>query len=452
MKLPRICACIVLLLIGELSFAQSTDKWTLERCIKYALDSNITIRQAELNARISNNQYVQSYMNTLPSVDANIGYNLNYGNTLNPITYDFEPGNSQSLQGGIQGNLTLFNGLQQLHGIQKAKYDLIASKYDYENARNNVALNVASAYLQILLNMEIQQVAEKQKALTATQREVVNSKIKAGALSETAIYEVDAQLSRDEANLVSTTGNNTLSILSLKQLLQITNEQSFEIASPEVDADKLPSVADLNAIGIYNYAVLNQPSIKGAEARWKSSNASRKIAIGYLTPTISAFFNLNSGYSTNIYSLRGSEVITTPFNQQLNNNYRKVVGFSLNVPLFGKGQRFINISNARLQQQITELDLQNAKNKLRQDIEQAYANARAAAESYQANKKSMESSQKAYQTTELRYKAGAASNFDIQQAKNNLVAAESEMIKAKYTYVFRLKILDFYQGKPITLN
>ena len=395
------------------------------------------------------------------------GYNFNFGNSLNPSTYTFEQGNSQTASLSVQGNLTLFNGLQQINGIRKTNYDLLASKFDYQNACNNVALNVASAYLQILLNREIVRVDEQQEALTASQKTVVEQKIKAGASPETAIYDVEAQQSRDEAALVNAKGTYDISVLSLKQLLALTDEQPFEIDTPRVDVDNVASIADLTSAGIYHYAVLNQPSIRSAEAKLRSAEVALQVQKGNITPTLSAFFNYSTGYSSNGQIPTGSDSFPNPYGgspiyfptysnekfiDQLKTTGREVTGLTLYFPIFGKGQRFINISTSRLQSQINNWNLIDAKLQLRQSIEQAYANAKAAAENYLANKKSLVSSQKAYEATETRYKAGAATNFDIQQARENLIAAESQMIQAKYTYVFRLKILDFYQGKPITLK
>ena len=439
--------------------AQTGDKWTLEKCVDYAIKNNISVRQAGLTQQTVHNQYLQRGYNLLPQVDVNANYNFNFGNSLNPVTYTYQKGSSQSAQMALQGNLTLFNGLQQIFNIEKSRYDLLASKYDYENAKANMSLNVASAYLQILLNKEIVEVAGKQKNLTTAQKGITEKKVAAGVLPESAIYEVDAQLSRDVANEVNAKGNFNLSVLSLKQLLQLPDEQAFVIDVPEVNAENQESIASLTPVGVYGYAVTTQPSIKSAEARWKSADMSRKIAWGTITPTISAFFNLNTGYASDYGTPVSYNPVTgavtydyLPAGKQLSQLFRQVAGFSLTVPIFGKMQRITGIENAKLQQQMRQLDLDNAKLQLRQTIEQAYGNALAASESYVANKKSFESTTKAYEAVEKRYESGLVTSYDLQQSKNQLNSAESQMIQAKYTYVFRIKILDFYQGKAITLN
>ena len=327
-----------------------------------------------------------------------------------------------------------------------------------------MALSIASAYLQVLLDKEILGVAEKQQQLTESQKATVDAKIKTGALPESSIYDVESQLARDEANVVSAQSTIDLSMLSLRQLLQITDDK-FDIEVPEVKFENVEDIAAISSQSVYNFALADQPSIKSAEAHVKSADASRKMAIGALSPTISVFGTLSSGYFSQDRRYKvGSDTILgyvfptqiddgpKSFNQGLSDNFRKVVGVSLSVPLFSKWQRVTNIQNAKLQLQIRQLQLEGSKNQLRQDIEVAYTNAKSAVQSYLANKKSEEAADKSYNAFEKRYNAGMLGNFEFQQSKNALAVAESEMIKAKYTYVFRLKVLDFYQGKPLKLD
>ncbi len=468
MNILRVLAVLVFVFSSSFLFSQTGEKWTLEKCIDYAFKNNIQIRQAEITAKVSDNENLQSKLSLLPSVDGNLNFSNNFGNGFNPQTYSFAQGNSQSVQTSLQGTLPIFTGLQQMFNIERTKYELLASKFDYENAKRSIALSIASSYLQILLNKEILKVAEKQKTLTGTQLSAVSARIKAGALPETSGFEVESQLARDEANVIAAQNGVDLAMLSLRQLLQITDGQ-FEIETPEVKFENVENVAALSSQSIYQSALSTQPSIMSAEARVKSANASRKISIGALSPTISVFGNLSAGYFSQDrrYSVTydtlniSGTLIPFPtqndlgpksFSQSLSDNFRKVVGVSLNVPLFSKWQRVTNIQNAKLQMQIRELQLESSKNQLRSDIEQAYTNAKAAVQSYVANKKSLEAADKSYNAFEKRYTAGMLGSYEFQQAKNSLAVAESEMIKAKYTYVFRLKVMDFYQGKPLKLN
>ncbi len=464
MKFLKPLLVLTLVIIQQVSFCQTTEKWSLEKCINYAFEHNIQVRQAAVTAQISKNDNLQSKLNLLPTVDASVNFSNNFGNGFNPQTYSFAQGNSQSLQGSLQGSLPVFTGLQQMFNIQRTKYELLASKFDYENAQRNIALSVASAYLQILLNKEILNVAEKQKQLTLEQKATLQSRISAGSLAETAGYEVESQLARDEANIVAAQNAVDLTMLSLRQLLQIADEK-FEIEVPEVKLEDVEDVSSLSSQSIYQGALATQPSIMSAQARVQSANASRKMALGALSPTISVFANLSTGYFSQDrnYAIRYDTVLgfaipsqqdigAKPFDQSLRDNFRKVIGVGLSIPLFSRWQRVTNIQNARLQMQIRELQLEGNKNQLRTDIEQAFTNTKAAVQSYYANKKSLETANKSYDAFDKRYNAGMLGTFELQQSKNSLAVAESEMIKAKYTYVFRLKVLDFYRGKPLTLN
>lgn len=439
--------------------AQSDTRWTLEKCIEHALANNLTVKQTALVAQISKNDNLQSKLNLLPGLDASAAYNFNFGNSLNPVTYSYVQSNSQSGQAQLQGNIVLFNGLQQIHNIERTRYELQASEFDLRTAQNNTALSVSQAFLQVVLNSEILKVAEKQKELTAAQKTNIESRIRSGQLAENALFDVESQLARDEANIVNAKGALDIATLTLKQLLQLNNQTPFEVDVPPLNADNFGPVTASNASGIFDFAVNNQPSVLAAAARVKSADASRKIALGGITPTLAAFGSLSSGYFSQDQRLVRFDTATftgiyekVPFQDQMKNNFRKVAGISLSFPIFGKAQRFTNISNARLQYQIRNLQLESSKNALRQDIEQAYVNARTAAENYLANKKSAEAAQRAFDNLSKRFGAGLANTFELQQAKNTLAAAESQMAQAKFTYIFRLKVLDFYQGKPITLN
>ena len=213
----RLSVVFVFLFSSSFLFSQTNEKWTLEKCIDYAFKNNLQIRQAQITALVSANDNQQSKLNLLPTVEGNLNFSNNFGNGFNPQTYSFAQGNSQSVQSSLQASAPIFTGLQQLFNIERTKYDLLASKFDYENAKRNIALSIASSYLQILLNYEILKVAEKQKLLTGTQLSTITSRIKAGSLPEVSGYEVESQLARDEANVVAAQNAVDLAMLSLRQ-------------------------------------------------------------------------------------------------------------------------------------------------------------------------------------------------------------------------------------------
>lgn len=459
--------------------------WTLEECIRYATENNISVKQADLYKRISKNTYLQSKLNLLPTISANASYNFNYGNSINPTTYTYVQENSQSFSPNLQANLNLFTGLQQLHSIKKDKYDLMAFSFDYSATVNSTVLTVTNLFLQVVVNKELVKVAQKQVDLSQSQLDVQKRRISAGTMAEASVYDFEAQLARDQASLIAQQNAEAISNITLKIALQLPDNAPFDIIIPEVNVGSVMAFGNLNPHEIFQYALSTQPVIQAAQARVTSSHYSVKIAKGSLSPTIymSAFshdnwFNLASQPDQISYSLAAatasrpifSDLTSAPtivgydrlqinyttkpvsFSDQFKNNLANGFSFNMNIPIFTGWQKMTNIANSKLQYQIQQLNLESAKNGLERDIYQSYANAKGNAESYSANLKALEASQKAFETTTKRYNAGLATNYDLEISKSNLARAESGAVQSKYNYIFSVKVLDFYQGKPITLN
>ncbi|MFN8278408.1 MAG: TolC family protein [Chitinophagales bacterium] len=463
-----------------LAEAQNDSAWTLERCLKYAAENNIQIKQAQLNAAISKAYLLQSKIKLLPSINADASYNFNFGNSVNPTTYSYVQQNSQSATGGLSGSVPLFTGLQQLNNIQKSKADFEAAQQDYQNASNNVALTLTNYFLQIIVNKELLKVAQTQLEISEAQLERARAQVRAGTLAEASSFEFEAQQQRDLASVVTAKNNVALALLSLRIALQLPEKTAFDIREPAVTTDHLTDISRISSSAIFDYAAMNQPSIRAAEARVRSAMFSLRMAKGSFSPTLAASASLRSnyfdksskpagysvtdipifgsaypdnssivGYARNI-GYAGTEPIS--FSDQLKNNLTKTVSISLSVPIFSGWQKMTALSVNRLNHQMRSLDLENTKNTLRQDIEKAYANALASSQNFSANQKSLESAKKSFDAYDKRYAVGLANTFEVQQSKNNLLRAESQMIQAKYTYILQMKVLDFYMGKPIELK
>lgn len=456
----------LLALFPLLVFTQ--EGWTLEKCIQHALDNNINIRQAALQQNISKKQLTQSYLSTfLPSVDASVNYSVSLGNSVNQFDFTLIEGSLQTITGNISGTLPIFTGLQQLYGIQRAKSDYQASLFDAQEAKNNVALGVTSSFLNVILAKEILKVAERQLLLTNEQLSVTEKRVKSGSLPENAVLEFQAQRARNEVDIVNAKNQIDLAVLALRNLLQIPAESGFDLITPDVSAKDFSELQLSSSADIFNRAVSTQPSIKAAEARLQSSLSSLRASRGAFSPTLSLFGQIGTNFSDQnkrptaydtiliggIFPQPiGKDFKLVPFGEQLNQSLRKVGGISLQIPILGKGQRFTNEQIARIQVQSRELDLLNRKNQLQQQVTEAYTNARAAAESYLANQKSMSAAQQSFDAIKKRFEVGLVNQFDFERARTNMIVAESQMLQAKYTFIFRQKVLDFYQGKPITLQ
>jgi outer membrane protein len=432
---------------------QAPTVWSLQQCIDYALVNNNAVKQADVISRINKNNLLQSKLNLLPSVNAAISNDLTNGLQFNLATFSQVTANTFTLSGNLSADLTLFSGLQQIHAIQRSKYDFEAGRYDIQATQNTMILNITTAFLQIMQNKEVLKVAENQKQLSIQQRERVQKMVQSGAAPEVNLQEMNAQVARDESNIINAKNGVELGLLSLRLLMQLPPEQQFDVVMPVIGDDLGPSpLTENGALSVYNTAVLTQPSIKAADMRIKSAEADKKIAMGSFSPTLSIGANLFTSYNTRNFTYDSLGERIKPLGKQFDEQFRKSGTITLSIPIFSKGQRFTNTANARLQVQLQQLRLEAEKNTLLQNVFQADANARAALESFNSAKISFEASQKAFEALEKRYNAGVSNFYEYQQSKNNVATAESEMVRAKFNYIFRIKVLDFYKGNPITLN
>jgi len=442
----RFIGFLALLLISLSTFAQS--EWTLKSCLEHAASNNIQIKQAEIQAKIAKNNVLQSILNFGPSANLNSGYNFNFGNSIDPTTFTFVRENSQSLTLSFNSNLTLFNGLQKINTYNRNKAELEAAKYDAENTLNNTALQITNLYLQTLLNEELREVAKKQMDISENQLSRAKTQAKAGTLAEASLHEFEAQLARDNASFTQAKYNALYSLLQLKLSLQLPDTTSFEIKAPELS--KTAMLTNTTSQTVFNTALYNQPSIKSAQARIASARFTRKIALGAFSPTLSFVFNMSDNYFNKAVNFVTREPITLA--TQFKNNFSKVAGFSFSLPIFTGGSRLVNTQNTKLQEQSRMLELDNQKNQLRQTIEQAYNNVKASFETLLANEKAKVAARRSFESYEKRYEVGLANTFELQQSSTNLFRAESQYLQAKYTYLLNQKVLEFYEGKPLSLE
>lgn len=429
---------LVLLLFSETVSAQHT--WDLQKCIDYALENNIQIQQQSLNTNYYNNQLQQSKNNRLPSVSGSLSNSFNFGRSLQ---YDntYANINSNQTSGSLSANLTLWNGLILKHSINKAKLDLEASLTDLQKTKDDIMLYIAAAYLEILFSEELVQVATDQMEVTKSQIERTQKLVDAGSLAKGSLLEIEAQLASEELNSVNQQNSLQLAYLNLYQLLELPSTEQFKIEQPN-----LPVVTAnrtlLNSMDVFKNAVMLRPEIKSAEYRLGSYKEQVAIAKGNLYPTVTFGADYYNSYN-NKYDI--------DFSDQLKNNERYGAGLNMSIPIFNKNQTRTQIKNAEIQVLNQELEVQSTKNVLRKDIELAYNNALAALKKYIASNKAVESMQEAFRYTEEKFNVGMVNTVEYNQSKNNLAKAKSDLAQAKYDYIFRTKILDFYNGIPIEL-
>ncbi len=431
--------------------ARGQEKWSLQKCIDYALQNNIQIKQQALNSEYYNNQLGQAKFNRLPNLNAGFQNNMSYGRTSG---YDntYSNFNSNTTSGNLSSNVTLWNGFILTNSIVLADMNLKASLEDMQKAKDDIMLNIAASYLEILFADELVTVSEDLLKITQLQLDRTGKLVEAGSLAKGSLLEIEAQYAREELNVVNAQNRLQLAYLTLYQLLEVPSTESFKIEKPilpEISANQTL----LNSMDVFRNAVQLKPAVKSAEFKLESARSQLLIAKGNRMPTLSLGGNYYNRYN-NKYAYPNPPYGTggmIPFESQLKNNGSYGFGVSLNIPIFNRFQARTGVSNAQIQLENTELQLQNTKNLLRKDIEQSYTNALAAFKRYIANQKAVISSTEAFRYTEEKFNVGMINSVEYNQSKNNLTKAQSDLLQAKYEYIFRTKILDFYNGQPIEL-
>lgn len=435
---------IVLMLGGINSSAQNV--WSLQKCIDYALENNIQIKQQQLNTDYYETQLSQAKSNRLPNLNAQIGNDNSFGRSL---TYDntYKNVNSSSLTGGASTNFTIFDGLILTNTIKKQELDLQATLKDLKKAKDDIMLSIARSYLEILFAEEVVLVDEAQIEVTRQQINRTQQLVDAGSLAKGSLLEIQAQLAREELQLVNDKNSVQLSYLTLFQFLELPIAESFTIEKPVLPEIKA-NISMANSIDVFNNAMNSRPEIQAAQLRVKSAESQLEIAKGNRYPSLS--FNANY---YNLYNNKYTDVTGTSikFGDQLKNNRRSSLGLTLNIPIFNRFQVKNGITNATLQISDYKYRLQTESNVLRKDIELSYTNALAAFNRYISTQKAVVSMEEAFRYVEEKFNVGMVNSVDYNLQKNQLTAAKSQLLQAKYEYIFRTKILDFYNGIPIEL-
>jgi outer membrane protein len=422
------------------------DQWTLERCVKHAIDNNIQIKQQALNAEYRENQKNQALFDMAPNLNSQVGYDINFGRSLN---YDntYKDQSSQNTSFYIGSEVTLFNGFAKRNTLKQRDFELQATLQDLEKARDDIALNVASAYLDILFNKELVLTAKEQLTVTREQIEFNKKQVEAGNMAKGKLLETQAQEASEELALTNYENQLVLSLLNLEQLLELPIGEGFDIVIPVFDESSIGESL-LIADSVYARAVIERPEILSKELTLSSMERQVKIAKAQLYPTLSMGASYYNNYNNKYTDLLNEEI---GFTDQLKNNRRMNVGLTLRIPIFNGFSAKTNWKNSVIQYESSANELQLEKNNLRKQIQQAQANAIAAMKKYEASEKAVKSAEEAFRYVQEKFNLGIVTPLEFNDSKNKVTASQSSFIQAKYEYIFRVKILDFYNGKEITL-
>jgi outer membrane protein len=471
-----------LVLINSL---KAQEVWTIEKCVEYALSNNIQIKQQLLQVKNQQALLQQDKLSMLPSLNAGASHGYNIGQTIDRYTNQFASKRVQTDNFYLGSSVTLFEGFQKLNQVKQRLVDLEATQYDKDKFMDDITLLIATGYLQILYYKEVVKTAENQLSATELQAERLKKLVDAGALAQGDFYTLEAQRALENSQVVSARNNLDISYLTLVQMLDLPSKEGFEIETPNLELGLQPQL-NLTAEQIYDFALETQPQIRSAEAKVKSSEIGLVLAQGGQSPSLTLQGSIGSGYSgaaqvlksytpytpdvnttppigfipagnglpeQNVWTFAGTSVYETKaFKDQISDNLNKSISLNLNVPIFNGWSTRTNISRAKINIENTKYDLELSKLELRKTIQQAYADANAALNNYEASTTGVNAARESFRYAEQKFNVGSMNSVDYNNSKKDLEKAESDLISAKYEFIFKSTVLDFYMGKPITLK
>jgi len=439
---------IISLLLSSI-FAISTaaqEVWTLEQCIQHAQQNNNSLKQSQIAIRQAMlNQKAQRF-SRLPTVNGNIEGALNFGRTIDPTTNNFINQQVGYNSFGVNASVNVFNGGRTKQLIQQSEYTIEANKAQAAAQVQNLSLDITLAYLNILLSQEQLTTAQKQLLQSEQQLGQIDKKIATGLIPEGDRLEVLSQMARNEQTIVAAQNTLEQNYLTLKNFLQVPLDFSLAIKVPKVttirsQVGKLPIANDL-----YKEALQHQPSIRAGELQLKSAALNTQIAKANLLPRIDIIGSLNSSYS-NV-----SQFTDAPYFNQVNNNFGQNIGVRVAIPIYNNHTTKIAIERANLDIIEAEIQQTQTKQALQVQVQGALAAAKGAKSSLAAAQKAVVAAKASYENATLKYQLGVINTLEYTTTKTSLDTAELDLVRAKYDYLFRLKVIDFFKGKEALLN
>jgi outer membrane protein len=473
---------VCLLVISSQIMAQDS-AYSLQECVNLALENNLSIQRSKLDKQTSEIGLAQSKMNRYPSLNLSSSYGSNWGRSIDPTTNSFISQKINSSGLGGNSSVTLFNGFQITNALKQSKVSLEVANADLESSKNNVSLSVITLYLNTIFNKELVGNANFQLNSTTEQLERTKTLVDAGALPITNLLDLQAQQASNEVNLINAENNYNFALLQLKQSLLIPAGDAFEIEVPNIQIENENAV-DPDAGQVYKTALENQPQIKSADLRIKESELGYDIAKSGYMPSLT----LNGSFRTNYSSFAdrarpifsGDKIIVpieigylqnTPTDrvftdaefpviletdpdftlpEQFDANLSKSLSINLSIPVFNNWRTRSDVQRSMINQKRAQINAQETRNQLRQTIETSTNDLLAASKSFTASEKQVKALEESFRIIENQYNLGAVNFVDFQVSANNLFIAKSDLVRAKYDYIFKRKVLDFYLGKPLS--
>ncbi|MEM6347006.1 MAG: TolC family protein [Bacteroidota bacterium] len=444
MTFRTFCLCFALLLLVMPAQSQNADLWDLQRCLDFAANNNLRLQQAGLNVQSAELSLKQAQNNRLPNANAFVSARNSFGFSIDPVTDQFTTQGIFSLSPSLSSNVTIYNGFRLKNLIRQSEVDLLASQSDLDNNKITLILNIATAYLQVLSDYETLESARIQLVSTQEQRDRTAKLVKAGSLAQADLLQLESQIATQERTVVNAENSLDISYLNLRSIMNLPADEEFEIQRPELAPPtevNLPTLSE-----IINYAQNTQPSVEAADLRIRSAQINQAVAQAGKLPSLSAGAGMGTGYTSGLV-IGGEPVsLADQFSRQFGGN----VGLSLNVPIYNRGQNETNIQQAKIGIENAQLNADIVRQDLQVTIQQSYVDVENAYSSYVSIERQIEALDLTFQNTEKQFNLGLVNSVDYLVAQNNLNQARFDLVRTKYIYFFRRKVLDFYMGKPIT--
>jgi outer membrane protein len=470
-KLTALSTFPLFLFSGQLAAQKA---WTLKECIDHAIEHNLTIQQTDITTQQSELGVTRSKAAFLPNLNASGSHQYNFGRSVDPFSYTFTNEEIRSTNFSLNGNVTIFNGFQLQNSLKQSQLEYLASQNDLKKIQNDISLNVVSAYMQVLYAKEQLKVTDARLSESGQQRARTRRMVEAGIMTQGNLLDAESQYATEELNQVTAQNQLAIAKLNLIQLLEVDSMQGFDIADPQAFSPEITTLSQ-SPEEIYALAIKFLPEIKSADTRILSAEKSLAVSRGAFLPRLSMFGGLNTGYSSTRQELAGityggflpngsvtagGDIVFAPvyistfrktsFSDQLDQNFSKNFGFSLSIPIFNGLNTNLNVRSQRLALENAKVTSDLSRNQLFKSIQQAHTDALSAQKKLAATEKSVQALQEAYTYAEKRFNAGLSPSLEFLTATNNLTRARIDNLQAKYDLLFRVKVLDFYAGRPLT--
>ncbi|HEY6142601.1 MAG TPA: TolC family protein [Flavobacterium sp.] len=449
------CAILLFMMLFSLSIQAQTKMWTLEECVKYAIDNNISIKQTELDTKTADIDKKGAVGNFIPTVSSNASHSWNVGLNMDPTTGLLRNQTTQYTSIGAGVGIDIYKGLQNQNALRKANLSITAAKYQLTKMQEDVALNVANAFLQVLFNKENLKVQQEQK--TINEKQLIRSEelVKAGSVPRGDLLDIKATVASVNQKVVAAENALLISKLSLAQLLQLKEFYDFDVTDDEVPQDQNNILAQ-TPVTIYEKAKEQRTELKIARTNLEIAGKNVTIAKGAYQPTLQGFYNFNSriSYADTYSVVNGVPVVqpSLPFEQQFSDNKGQAFGAQLTIPIFNGYTVRNNVERSKVSLEKSKIAVEQEELALQRNVYTAFTDAKGGLNAYESSLSALEARQEAYNYAKEKYAVGIMNSFDFNQAQTLLTNAQSEVLRTKYDYIFKIKILEFYFGIPIIKN